>query len=315
MRKIIYFVLFVSFLLIIPGYHAQLSVGVSPGVLDLGEIEPGTSKIARFYLVTSSKEKFFVRMESVKADINTFTTSKYKDFIHNYSEEDITSWVEFLNNPVELAPPGESQTTKAGVPITGSREVIFILRVPDDAEPGYHSGVINLNPKNFKGAPSTITIKAVVPLKFIFKIPGKATREGKILEINPGTYVGDKLYVNVFFQNTGTVTMGVGPGRIYISDEIDQSVSLPTNFAYVEPGETKIFSGTWSPEDIGEYNATANINYFTGAAFKESIIDVYKRPAPPVGRVVEEEFVFPPWALILLFISVVIIALYIYYKR
>jgi len=316
MRKIIYFVFITSFLFIIPAYNAQLSVGVSPPVLDLGEVKPGTSRIARFYLVTSSKDKFFVHMTPTQDDISTFKTTEYKDFVYNYSEENVISWVEFLSNPVELKEPQQKQRTKAGAPITGAREIIFILKVPEDAESGYHSGKISLDPTNFKGAPSMFAIKAVVPLKFVFKVPGKAIREGKIFEISSGNYVDDKLFVNVYFQNTGTVTMGVGPGSVDIFDERGSLGSLSTNFAYVKPGETVTFSGFWFPEDVelGEYNAIATIGYFTGSVSKQSVIDVYKRPAPPVGKVVEEEFVFPWWAIILIFIVVVIIALYKYYK-
>ena len=315
MKRIGYFLIIISFLFIIPEYYAQLTIGVSPPILDLGELEPGTTKIARFYLVTSSKEKFFVYMNPTKDDISTFATH-YKDFVNNYSEEDISSWVEFLSNPVELKEIQEGENTKAGVPIAGAREIIFILKIPKNAEPGYHSGMINLNPTTFKGAPSMITIKAVVPLKFIFKIPGKAIREGKILEISSGNYMDDKLYANVYFQNTGTVTMGVGPGRVNILDERGSLGSLSTNFAYVKPGETIKFFGFWFPEDIelGKYNATAKIDYFTDSAFKQSVIDVYKRPTPPVGKVIEKEFVFPWWAIVLLFIIIVIIALIYYYK-
>ena len=109
MRKIIYFVLIISFTLIIPEYHAQLTIGVSPPLLDLGELEPGTSKIARFYLVTSSEEKFFVHMNPTGLDVRTFMTTRYKEFGNNYSEEDVSSWVEFLSNPVELKEPKERQ--------------------------------------------------------------------------------------------------------------------------------------------------------------------------------------------------------------
>jgi hypothetical protein len=281
----------------------------------LGEIEPGTSKIARFYLVTPSEEKIFVYMSTSKSDIRIFKNTKYKDFVYNYSEEDIRPWIEFLSNPVELNPPLKKQTTEAGVPITGAREIIFMLKVPEDAESGYHSGKINLNPVGSE--PSMFTIKAVVPLQFMFKVPGEAVREGKILEISSGNYgIDGRLNMNVYFQNTGTVTMYVGPGTIEILDERGPIGSVSTNFAYVEPGETTAFSGFWFPENIelGNYNAKATLNYFTGSTSKQSSIDVYKKTTPPVGKVVEEEFVLPWWGVVLIFIIVVVIALIYYYK-
>jgi len=316
MRKIIYFVLIISFLVLISKCHAQLTVGVSPAVLDLGEIEPGTSKIARFYLVTTSEEKFFVYMKPNKGNIRTFTIDKYKDYINNYSEEDASSWVEFLRNPVEMEEPLNKETTKIGAPINGAREVIFILKIPEDAEPGYHSGRIDLEPTTFEGAPSMISIKAVAPLIFIFKVPGTAIREGKILEISSGDYTPDgRLKLNIYFQNTGTITLHA-TGSAEIWDDRGKLDSMGTNFAGVEPGKIVNFVGFWSPKnmEIGKYNATARIDYVTGSAFKQSIIDVYKPPTPPIGKVIEEEFVFPWWAIILIFIVIVLIALVYYYK-
>ena len=315
MRKIIFIPIFL-FILLIPKSFSQLTVGVSPPILDLGEIEPGTSKIARFYLITSSKEKFLVSMSPVRGNIRLFSTDKYKDYINNYSEEDVSSWVELLRNPVDLKEPLKKETTKAGVPIEGAREVIFILKVPEDAEPGYHSGRIDLDPTTYKGAPSMISIKAVAPLNFIFKVPGRAVREGRVLEVSSGSYGADgRLNLNVYFQNTGTVTL-IATGTAEIFDDRGKLDSLSTNLLFIEPGSTVTFFGFWFPGDLelGKYNAEAKINYFSDSASKQSVIDVYKRPTPTVGKVVEKEFVFPWWATVLIFIVVAIIALIYYYK-
>lgn len=316
MKKLIY-VSVILFALLIPKSFSQLTVGVSPQILDLGEIEPGISKIARFYLVTSSKEKFFVYMKSTRDDIRTFTNDKYKDHINNYSEEDTNSWIEFLNNPVELQETVEKKTTKAGVPITGAREIIFILNVPENAEPGYHSGRIDLNPTSFGGSPSMLSIKAVVPLIYVFRVPGRAIREGKILDVSSGDYGTDgRLNLKIYFQNTGTVTLKtIGSAQIFDNRGILDSLS--TNLDFVEPGKTVVFSGFWFPGNlkIGKYNATAELDYTTGLATKKSFIEVYERPVMPVAKVVEEEFIFPWWTMILIFIVIIIIAIYLYYKN
>jgi hypothetical protein len=299
--------------LFVQGIHAQ-SVGVSPPVLDLGEIRPGESKIATFYVITISEGISLVQLTKEKANIDFLKKNEYKDKLLNYSEEDILPWIEFINNLVELKKTDNSLKTKTGSSIRGAKEVNFIINVPKNAEPGYHMGMINLNPITSESG-KMFTIKAIAPLTFIFKIPGKAIREGRIFEVSSGSYSNNGLILDIFFQNTGTVSMNALPAEIKIFGKNGNSIwTVYSSYAYTRPGELKHITALWDVKGVeyGKYNANATIDYSSGYAFKESTIEVYERPEMPLPRVVEKGFVFPWWVLIIL---IVIIAAYIYYKR
>lgn len=311
----ILFITSLLFLLLIPSSSAQITIAVSPGVLDIGKIEPGTSRIARFSLITpSNPENFLVYLRAIRGNSIVFKSSGYKNFLSNYSEEDVSSWVDFISNPVELNQTLENQEPWKGNKIRGARTITFILHVPEDAEPGYHTGFVPLDIE-YLGAKRMISINAVAQLTFIFMVPGNAIREGKILSMSSGSYRDSGLNIGVFFKNTGTVTIETEPAKIEILDKRGNVIDTATlNSARIKPGELRSLTGLWHLKDVdyGFYNATVEIGYLTGSAFKESTIEVYKPTVPPSPRVVEEEFVFPWWVLLALII--IIIAVYLFYK-
>ena len=310
MREMKLFILsLLVFLLLFPESNAQLSVGVSPPSLDLGEIEAGTSKIVKFNVVTVSKEISVVRLSATRGSTDLITR---KDILLNLSEEDTSSWVEFISNPVKLKKTETSLRT--GGRIRGTNEITFILHVPKDAEPGYHIGLINLHPV-IPASSRMLTIQSIVPLTFIFKVPGKAVREGRIMELSSGRYNHGRLAVNVYFKNTGTVTLRPKPAKIEIFDENNKPLaSLMTDYQVIKPGEIKRLTAFWSVNGIkiGDYNATAEVNYLTGISRKESTIQLYKPSLPP-ARVIEKPTRFPWWVLAL--IVIILFIAYMIFKR
>jgi hypothetical protein len=314
-EKIILFLvsLFLVIVLLSSTSLAQFAVGVSPGILDLGDVEPGSSKVIGFDVVTSSEEKLLVRMEAMRGNLDFFNRDEYKKLASNYSEEDSSTWVEFLKNPIELVPIGELKT-KAGV-IKGWRRVDFILNVPENSEPGYHTVMIRPIPiaTAMTGGQVATQVVAVTALTVLFKTPGNAIREGKILDVVSGDYDGDNLEVNVLFQNTGTVTMQARAARIDIFDKDGKLiVTLSSGFDYVKPGETKTFKAYLNTMNLplGDYNVSTVVSYGTGSVTKEATINVYEKPKPLAGKPVEVTHF--PWVLI---IVVFIIIAYIVYRR
>ena len=86
--KFVYFSLFVSiFLIVFSTSSFAQSVGISPSRIDLGEVERGTSKIGRFYIVTPNDVDLLVRLESVDEDTSFFGNSNYQYLLQNYSEQ------------------------------------------------------------------------------------------------------------------------------------------------------------------------------------------------------------------------------------
>jgi hypothetical protein len=82
---------------------------------------------------------------------------------------------------------------------------------------------------------------------------------------------------------------------------------LRSTVDYVEPGETKKLIAFWPIVDVEgkRYNATAEIDYVTGTAFKKSVVEVY-RPLVPVPKVVEKEFVLPWWMFAVLMVTIIV---------
>jgi hypothetical protein len=175
-------------------------------------------------------------------------------------------------------------------------------------------GVITLDPLTPK-AGRTIAIKAIVPFTFIFKVPGKALRDGKIFEVSSGGYYNDRLNIDIFFQNTGTVTISTLPAEIKISDKKNNPIDgLSSTVVYIKPGEMKHLTAPWDVTDVelGIYNAEVKIDYITGYALKKSTIELYKKPQISPARIVEKEFVFPGWVVVI--VALIVIIAYIYYK-
>ncbi|MEM7825367.1 MAG: hypothetical protein QW412_00725, partial [Candidatus Aenigmatarchaeota archaeon] len=196
------------FLLLLSQSHAKdFSVGVSPSFIDLGEVQKESSKPVTFFIVSPSNQTLIVYLQPTQPLIDFFNIPQYKDYIFNYSEEQVSSWIQTFSNPVELKPMGE--ITTYGGNIRGWREVNFLLNVPKNAEPGYH--LVEIVPRPILPESSLgqvgIGITSITPVVILFKVPGDAIRGGKILDITTGRYSTNGVEILIHFLNTGTVTV------------------------------------------------------------------------------------------------------------
>jgi hypothetical protein len=294
---------------------AEFVVGVSPPIVDLGEIGRGESKIVKFYIVTPSTEPLIVNLEREQGSLDFFSRDAYKPFLYNYSEEVLTSWAEFLVNPVELKPTNESLKTAAGE-VRGWREVSFILNVPNNAEPGYHL----LRIKPLPAVPSEVLgqagarVVAVTGVNVLFKIPGDAKRDGIILDVVPGSYIGNRLEINTYFKNTGTVTVSARASHEIVANNTSIA-NITSSTELVKPGELKVLKAYLDvykdmPQEI---EARTTVSYTTGSDSK-----VFKLSLPPIAApyvAVARPQVFPWWLIIALIVIVVgSILVYKWYK-
>ncbi len=314
----LFFSFLISSIVLLP-LVSSVSVGISPGHLNLGEIEPGDSKIARFYLVTSSKEKMIVHLSSTEGNMNIYDREEYRDLRKNHSEEDISSWVEFINNPTELLPPSQvSAKMKEGLNVEQLREVKFVLRIPEDAEPGYHTGIIYMDPKVTKDEEANVFVKSIVPLTYIFKVKGKAIRSGNIIDIIHKTNSFGRKWVQVFYENNGTVTTYVNRGSIIFYNEKGRIIfDKKTDARFVKPGEIREFNTFIRPGELedGEYDVKVTFDYTTDSVTRDLRLDLGTISESPTGKVTEEiqgrwEI---PWKIIIVILIIILIT-YIIYK-
>jgi len=298
-----------------PGLAAtSYQVGVSPPVVELGVIEPGTSYSVKFNIVTPSEDPLLVKLEVERSNLDFFT-SKYANLIGEYSEEDVTGWVSFIENPVQLSVSDNSKPSASGQRL-GWREVSFLLQVPEDAEPGYHSFKINPIPsvpqEIGQGADSRIV--AISSVTVIFRVPGEARREGQILDVTQGNYIGSGLQVNTYFKNTGTVTISALAGQSFTNNgTLWQETRSPT--ILVKPGETAILSTLMNAvgAEYGFYKVMTQVTYTTGSVSSESGIVIEEKPAIVLEQERPQEE-FPVWLIVVIGVLAVIAISILIYK-
>ena len=283
-----------------------ISVGVSPPMLDLGEIEKGSAKVGSFDILTSSKVSLLVHLNPENGNIDFFDL-RYKDRIFNYSEQDVASWIGFFANPVELKISEDLEGVVT--PIRGSKEISFILDVPNNAEPGYH--IINIKPiptvPPGAGGQAGTQIVPITTVTVMFKVPGIALRKGIILDSTVGDFDGHNLIISNYFQNIGTDTI---TARAY-QEIYDKDGNLVTESfsskALVRPKETTILK-TLLPVTglyLGDYSVFTNVTYITGSVSKNSTITLYEIPTE-----MEKIEYMPIWPIIIAIIIVISIIIY-----
>lgn len=291
----------------------EYQVGVSPIILDLGEVERGTSSVHSFFLVTQSTEEILVKMSSSRGVLDFFNKPGYGKLIYNYSEENPSSWVEFLENPVTIEPLGGGLETIGGN-VKGARRVNFILNVPEDAEPGYHLVVITPEPYVPKYLQNRANIVAIVSVSVLFKIEGEAIRSGHILDISKGKDRSGGFEIRTFFHNNGTVTVSSRVEELKLFDHDGIVINTArSNIDSIKPGETKplISFSSYNGLEESEYEVEANANFHTGRSVKKSTIFLKEDITGAIPR--EAEGGYFPFEIII--IVIIIIIAYKIYKR
>jgi len=307
------FALFVMFFII--SLHEILaakeySVGVSPSLIDLGEVSPGYSKSVNFFIVTVSDEPLLVNLEPSEGMTDFFDKPNYREYINTYSQEPTAGWVQTFSNPVELKPEGETLFPSANV--KGWREVNFLLNIPKDAEPGYH--IFKISPKPVSsigtGGQLGIQIAAISPITIFFKVTGDAIRQGKILDVTTGRQIGNNLELLIHFINTGTVTVTARANNIKVYDKNGNlTASLTSETKTVKPKEKQILTTLLPLNGIKDENylVSTNVNFITGNIQKNSTIRIYPKQALVPTKIMPKPFEFPLWILILIVLLIIVI--------
>ena len=309
-----FFLFFGILLILLPrivSAQTEFSVGVSPSVIDLGTLNEGSTNIVKFFLVTPSAEPLLVNLQPESGNIDFFST-RYQGLIVNYSEEDTTSWLDLLKNPVELSPSNQTLQTTAGQ-INGWTEINFLINVPANAEPGYH--IVKIKP--VPSVPSEVLsgagarVVAVTYVTALFNVPGDPVRQGIILDVNSGNFVGNELEIRTYFQNTGTDTISARAFQTVYDNNGTGIANLTSANDFVKPGETEVLL-SYLPTTglaIGDYNITTNVGYTTGNVSQNSTITLSAKPPTTVAAQPEA---FPSWILILVLIIIIIVTILIY---
>ncbi len=321
----LFFKLACAFIFLIISFSSSghaLALGMAPGVRDMGDVVRGQDIPVEFYLTSNTDKPLVVSLTYIQVHMDMYRTEKrtYYTFIPSESsEEDISTWITFPQNPI-LVSPGNQKVVHLpdGKVAKFNQKVTAILHVPKDAEPGYHAGAINLNPIIHQegSAGTSISTIGITRFVFVFKIPGPAYRDGTIIDFVAERNAKDKVRVDVLFKNTGTTTISASPEKITIFDNygVVKDNIAAGQIKRIAPGKTDIISGYWYDSegiDSGNYRAEATVNYITGSATKESTIHIPAQiTIPDIPDVATKNEI--PWWFILIIMA--LIGLYIYWR-
>lgn len=300
------------------------SVGAAPGEVRLGEIDRGEEETFNIYFTSSgTTEPFEVSLkyqEPFRGSIlggNTYINPE------EFSEQEIESWVSFSEETYTIDPSSDTvQNLADGSTVRADGSAEITVRVPEDAEPGYHGGQIQVNPKFPSGSGFGARVLGLARPSFYFRVPGDVERRIEYRGIEAVRTDENQAQIVATFRNTGTVTTALAGGEADISkrDEGNVGTALLNTNLRIPPGETRRMDTRWTSNNVegGNYEISGTVDYRTGQVFVSDSFTLTDAPREPVevdqpgqddsGPEEGSDF---PWLLAILLL--VLIGLLLYY--
>lgn len=249
---------------------SSVSVGVSPGFVNLGDVDPGDTREMDFYITTNMDEEFEVapeyRQTTKFIGINTGIE------LGNTSEENIRDWIDWSQDEYNINPDTpQTYQLPDGTQVSAAGSITMEIDIPSNPEPGYRVGEIDLNPSisGDGGGTGARVFGQTVP-GFAFRLPGSVERDIDTVAIE-GVRIGENKVQMIFqLRNTGTVTTTFTGGDIDIKDISGNNVgTLSIPEATLKPGEAAEVDEIWYPNSIegGEYSVEGTGDYSTGETY------------------------------------------------
>lgn len=284
-------------------------IGTAPGLKDLGTVERGSTEKVDVYLLTDLEDPFTVNPSFQRPTSTVFSSegSNYDFDPEEASRESIEDWIDFPRQSFAVDPTSSTTINLEGGGQANARgSFSFFLEVPEDAEPGYHAGAVNLNPKlNPDGSSGTsINTFGLTQFVFVFRVPGKATKNVKVLDVNSLRTEENSVRIDYLLKNNGTVTVNINRAKTKIYDSYGrESAEFVTGGMYLSPGESKVIKSWWRNRNVsgGDYRVESDLNYITGSALVDQTIDIPDVPVNIESTDEEDEDSGAPiWPLIML---------------
>lgn len=309
------FLALISFLLLIPLANA-FALGHAPNVIDFGEISPGNKKVTNLYIMSNHDKELLVGLSSAQAPFHVYDPNHPKTYNFDSfeaSQEDVSSWIEFVENPVLV--PTQS-IYFPNVKIWANKKTTLVLKVPKDAEPGYHAGTIVFSPRLVeRGVGYGVGIITLSQPLFIFKVPGRVVRSAEIVDFISERIREEESRITIVVKNNGTVTIAVKADPVEISKGGNFITSLKTGYTTIKPGDTGMLYAFWPVGNLttGIYEISVEISWLTGNSTRDGMIEL--SPFVPVAPPQPAPKPFPYWLLIIPLVLIALYLIYRYYKE
>lgn len=249
------------------------SIGVAPGFQNFGEIQKGERRVANLYITTSGYDNPFpVAPEMGDPLTSTFMNSEGPVPPSQYSGESIDSWITFAQDTYTVTPGNTtSYTLQNGVPVNAAGKAKFYVDVPLNAEPGYHAGMINVNPQlGNSGTGFGATARGQSMYTFVFRVPGNVVKDISVVDVR-GIRTGEnEARIDMRIANRGTVTTVIRGADVGVYRLGGQKVGeVDMGYYNLKPGETTVVSTSINSGSIsqGSYRINGTISYIGGSSF------------------------------------------------
>ena len=235
---------------------------VSPPTVQLGELDPGTSKSGEFLVQNIGAKDFDFKVYAVPYQVEGQEYNPVYSTNNNYTQ--ISKWITFDLTEGHLEPNGE-------------QKVHYTINVPDNAPDGGEYASIMVETDSGNAEDATIKTVSRVGIVLYSHVGGVTNACGKILEQDLPTFLTQPpIYVTSLVENCGNIdltasyTLQVYPlfsdEEIYTTEETpDERITLP--------GTKRFNKVSWeSAPAIGIYRVKQTIRFADKTEFIEKYV-------------------------------------------
>lgn len=273
MKKLVIATLLIT---MISGATAQ-STGAAPSFQNLGEVQPGQTVRSTIYVTgTSYDQPYAVGPEAVAPLASKMLNPQEAPFpVEQYSEETISEWVIFDQETYIVDPNNSTPYVLAnGAQINANGEVTFNIRVPEDAEPGWHSGSVALNPQTSSGGTGFgSSAQTVSRPTFVFDVETGQEPSRRIEVVDArGIRTGDSsARIDMRVVNRGTVTTSIRGGDMDVYNRATNTKvgDLSLGYQSLSPSQSEVISLDFDSGNVsaGSYVINGTLDYSSSEAF------------------------------------------------
>ncbi len=265
----------VTLLMLLIGFTVSQSTGTRPGFQNIGAVSAGQTQIVNFYITSSGYESPYPVSVSPEEPLSSRMLDPVESpvEVEEYSEEPIASWMDFTQERFLVTPDNSSTyLLPNGETIEAEGRIRMYLRVPSNAEPGWHGGAISISPQaDSAGTGFGSQVQAVTQPTFVFRVPGNAERRLEVVDARGIRTGEDSARIDIRVANRGSVTTSISGAEISVYNrETGQRVTdAVMGYHLFEPRRSEVISTTIRSGAIeqGSYQMNGSIDYWSSEAF------------------------------------------------
>jgi len=261
-----FFLLLIFLFLFSPIFvHAQsgMTMSITPPLIK-NNVSPGQIWKSSVKITNNNKEEINVYVETL--DFKGSSESGAVEFLTDVSENEeenkhlLSRWIVIDPGPIKI-------------PAQTSKEISFIIDVPEEVSPGGHYAAIlaGTKPPQDQVEGTSIKISSLLGSLILLNVKGDVKEEGKIREFSSekGVYEKAEVEFTVRFQNTGNVHIQPrGEIRVYNwlgKDKGHMTLNHNSEFGNVLPQGIRKWNFSWKGEEgileMGRYRAVLILGY------------------------------------------------------